>query len=123
LSESIIKEELERIVDQAYMWSFVCFGIGVEQGTGNLAFESAVNNLILLSKAFGLHLVYLLGKLVERGVINQQEANLHGIIIVDKVQAWGVKIEEMGRKEYASVKQQNPEFLRAVKELEKIGAI
>jgi hypothetical protein len=122
LSERLIKEELERVVAQSYLWSFVCFGIGLELGGGNLTFETGMGYIILASRAYGIHLVYYLGKLVEKGVISRQEAQSHGSFITDKVQAWGIRIEELGRKEYASVERQNSDFLIAVKELEKIGA-
>jgi hypothetical protein len=120
-TESIINEEIERVVAHAQMWAIACFGIGVEQGIGNLAFEAAVKDVMLVSRAFGIHLAYFLGALVKKGVINQQEAVSHGEFITGKVQAWGIKIEELGRNDYKSVTRLNSNFLTAVNELHKIA--
>jgi hypothetical protein len=120
LSEVIINEEIERAVAHAHQWARACFGIGLEHGIGNLAFDTAMRDLMLVSRTFGIHLVYYLGKLIEQSVINQQDAASIGEFITAKVQAWGIRIEELGRKDAAPSSQLNSDFLKAVEKLHTI---
>ena len=83
---------------QSYLWSFACFQIGVEQGGGNYTCETALRYIFLISRAYAIHHVYYLGKLIEKGVLSQQESQTYSVFMLEKVEAWGTELRTSEEK-------------------------
>jgi len=117
-NKGIINEELQRQLDQATIWCAACFGIGIEKSTDNLAVNTAKECLIGICNTYSIHIVYLLGIPIEKGFMNQKEAQKKAEGMREKVFIWGLKIEQTGEIKYESVSRHNPDFLKALMALE-----
>ena len=109
-----IDEEVQRSSDHTFSWALACFGIGVEEGAGQVPSEVALSCAMLVNRAFGTHLVYYLGKLIEAGILSRDEALSQSKMISARVSSWGNRIVELGNQSHKSVKRQDPEFLQEV---------
>ena len=103
-----------RIYGIGVFWGLICFGIGIEQGLGNLERERAMHYVIALSEFPSAFIAGYLGGLSERGILSPDKVGVQSIFIAKTVLQTGIQIQELGRKECKSTERNNSDFLKAL---------
>ncbi len=110
-------EELDQVmlpaVLQATMWAMSCFGIGVEEGLGNVTVAQSARCLGEVSRVYGLHLLGLLDELTRQGLLTEHEALAHKAVTQREMQLRGVGIWDIGNENVEAVERLNDAFLSA----------
>lgn len=117
VSEESFRREFEGVINYTMLWGLVCFGVGYEHGLDNLSLEKAMKYTIILSEHLAIYYAGYLNGLRTKGVITEDESNMHAELIAKMVLKIGLRIHQFGIDKCETISRKSSNFLNAIGKL------